>query len=39
VAYLKKMAAGIAAFLQFNSVKWAETAAWGHFGRGEFSWG
>ena len=30
--------AGIAAFLQFNSVKWAETAVWGHFGR-EFSWG
>lgn len=30
--------AGIAAFLQFGSVKWAETAIWGHFGR-EFSWG
>lgn len=31
--------AGIAAFLGFASVKWAETAAWGHFGRKEFSWG
>jgi S-adenosylmethionine synthetase len=30
--------AGIAALLKFDSVRWADTAAWGHFGRG-FSWG
>jgi S-adenosylmethionine synthetase len=30
--------AGIYKFLELNKVKWAETAAWGHFGR-EFSWG
>ncbi len=29
---------GIFAFLKLSEVKWAETAAWGHFGR-EFSWG
>jgi S-adenosylmethionine synthetase len=30
--------AGIATLLKFDSVRWADTAAWGHFGRG-FSWG
>jgi S-adenosylmethionine synthetase len=30
--------AGIATLLKFDSVRWADTAAWGHFGR-EFSWG
>ncbi|HUZ92693.1 MAG TPA: methionine adenosyltransferase domain-containing protein [Candidatus Paceibacterota bacterium] len=30
--------AGIRAFLELGKVKWAETAAWGHFGR-EFTWG
>jgi S-adenosylmethionine synthetase len=30
--------AGIATLLRFDSVRWADTAAWGHFGR-EFSWG
>ena len=29
---------GIATLLKFNTVRWADTAAWGHFGR-EFSWG
>jgi S-adenosylmethionine synthetase len=29
---------GIATLLQFDSVRWADTAVWGHFGR-EFSWG
>jgi S-adenosylmethionine synthetase len=29
---------GIATLLRFDSVRWADTAAWGHFGR-EFSWG
>jgi len=29
---------GIATLLKFDSVRWANTAAWGHFGR-EFSWG
>jgi S-adenosylmethionine synthetase len=29
---------GIATLLKFDSVRWADTAAWGHFGRG-FSWG
>jgi S-adenosylmethionine synthetase len=29
---------GIATLLKFDSVRWADTAAWGHFGR-EFSWG
>jgi S-adenosylmethionine synthetase len=30
--------AGIATLLRFDAVCWADTAAWGHFGR-EFSWG
>ncbi len=30
--------AGIATLLRFDAVRWADTAAWGHFGR-EFSWG
>jgi S-adenosylmethionine synthetase len=29
---------GIATMLKFDSVRWVDTAAWGHFGR-EFSWG
>ncbi|HEY5221006.1 MAG TPA: methionine adenosyltransferase domain-containing protein [Candidatus Paceibacterota bacterium] len=29
---------GIATLLKFDSVRWADTAVWGHFGR-EFSWG
>jgi S-adenosylmethionine synthetase len=29
---------GIATLLRFDAVRWADTAAWGHFGR-EFSWG
>ncbi len=29
---------GIATLLKFDSARWADTAAWGHFGR-EFSWG
>ena len=31
--------AGIFAFLELDKVRWAEAAAWGHFGRPEFSWG
>ncbi len=30
--------AGIRSFLRLDAVRWADTAAWGHFGRG-FSWG
>lgn len=29
---------GVRTFLSLDKVRWAETAAWGHFGRG-FSWG